>query len=138
MSDAVRDADDPAVQTRRRAYERVATDAVELIENLVHDAPPPLPARESAAAPPRAHRRGRPLAAASLTASVFGLTLSWLMPWAMPVSILGSVLAIIALRRTWEQREPAWWGLGLGIAGAACASFWVGWIITQLNAVSAG
>lgn len=136
MTDAVRDAEDAGAHARRRAYERVATDAVELIENLVHDAPPPRPARESA--PVVVARRRRPLAGASLTASVFGLTLSWLMPWAMPVSILGAVLAIVALRRTWEQREPAWWGLGLGVAGAACASFWIGWIITQLSAATAG
>lgn len=138
MSDALRDAQDPAAQTRRRAYERVATDAVELIENLVHDAPPPLPARKPASAASPAPRRGRPLAGASLTASVFGLTLSWLMPWAMPVSILGAVLAIIALRRSWEQHEPAWWGLGLGIAGTACASYWIGWIIAQLGATAVG
>ena len=63
--------------------------------------------------------------------------MSLFMPWAMPVSIVGTILAIIALRRTWEQRAIAWWGFGFGLAGVSYSSFWIGWILNQLAAASA-
>ena len=124
-----------AASPEPRRAERVVTDPVELIENLVHDAPAPRPARVEHA--PAIVPRRRPLASASLIASVFGLSMSLFMPWAMPVSIVGTILAIIALRRTWEQRAIAWWGFGFGLAGVSYSSFWIGWILNQLAAASA-
>lgn len=84
---------------------------------------------------PRAVRRRRapkPLASWSLTASMFGLSMSWFMPWALPASLLGVVLGAIALFRRWEVRSLAGWGVGLGLAGAMSAGFWILWILDQL------
>ena len=36
--------------------------------------------------------------------------------WGFPVGVIGVVLAVLALRRPWEKRETAFWGLGLSIA----------------------
>jgi len=121
--------------TRQELLERAATDPIELIENLVHDAPATAPEIPAYVAAPR---RRRPLAGVALTLSLVGLVVSWFMPWGMPVSVLGAVLAIVALRRTWERRAVSWWALGLGILGAACSSYWIGWIVDQLSARSAG
>ncbi|WP_261167099.1 hypothetical protein [Microbacterium sp. Marseille-Q6965] len=132
MSEPLRRRD--AGERPRDVLERAATDPVELIESLAHDAPSArTPARRA-----RPHRPRRPLAGVSLTASVIGLVLSWFVPWGMPVSVAGALLAILALRRSDERRGQAWWGLGLGILGAACASFWIGWILDQLSATTAG
>lgn len=85
---------------------------------------------------PVRRRARRPLASWSLTASMFGLSMSWFMPWALPISLLGAVLATVALFRRWEDRGVAAWGLGLGLAGAASAAFWILWILDQLSVSS--
>ncbi|GAB2517325.1 hypothetical protein GCM10027064_13730 [Microbacterium petrolearium] len=134
MSDPLRH--DEAGERPREVLERAVTDPIELIASLAHD----VPADPAPQAPRRAAavRVRRPLSGVSLTASAIGLVLSWFVPWGMPVSVAGALLAIVALRRTWERRAHAWWGLGLGILGSACASFWIGWIVDQLRATPVG
>ncbi|WP_105566305.1 hypothetical protein [Microbacterium halophytorum] len=89
---------------------------------------------------PREPERWKPkraFASVALTCAMFGLSMSWFMPWAMPVSILAVVLGSVALSRDWEDRAIAGWALGLGIVGTLSAAFWAGWIYFALQAAQA-
>ncbi len=75
----------------------------------------------------------RQIASWALTCSMFGLSMSWFMPWAMPASLLGVIIGGIALSRSWEEKAVAGWGLGLGLAGTISSGFWAVWMLMRLG-----
>ncbi|WP_119696689.1 DUF4190 domain-containing protein [Microbacterium halotolerans] len=86
---------------------------------------------------PKRWKPPQPLAGWALMCAMFGLSMSWFMPWAMPASVLGVILGSVALSRRWEDRASAGWALGLGIVGTASAAFWIVWIYNALQTVPA-
>lgn len=62
---------------------------------------------------------------------ILGLVLSFFVGWGFPVGATGAVLAVIALRRPWERREPALWALGLSVASLLFSAGWLWWASTQ-------
>lgn len=117
----------------------------ELIEQTRQDPPVRSRASERAsrdAAPPRRRepKRWKPrrqVASLALTFAMFGLSMSWFMPWATPASLVAVVLAGIAVGHSWEDRATAGWALGLGIAGTLGGVFWAVWIWHALAAMPA-
>lgn len=75
----------------------------------------------------------RQIASFALTCSMFGLSMSWFMPWALPASLLGVIIGGIALSRSWEEKGVAGWGLGLGLAGTISSCFWIVWTLMRLG-----
>ncbi|MDT3346214.1 hypothetical protein [Microbacterium aquilitoris] len=67
----------------------------------------------------------------SLLFGALGLVLACFVGWGFPVGMIGVVLAILALRRPWEKRETAYWGLGLSIASLLYSAGWLWWAGTQ-------
>ncbi|MDT3331823.1 hypothetical protein Q9S78_14215 [Microbacterium sp. KSW-18] len=67
----------------------------------------------------------------SLLFGALGLVLACFVGWGFPVGMIGVVLAILALRRPWEKREAAYWGLGLSIASLLYSAGWLWWAGTQ-------
>lgn len=94
-----------------------------------------------AVAPPLSTRglrasRGR-TAAWSMTLSMLALVASWFVLWALPLGVVGVVLAINALAAHRAKRQLAWWGLGLGLGSILCSAFWIVWAL-QAAAEAAG
>ncbi|MFS0868152.1 hypothetical protein AB3M83_12565 [Microbacterium sp. 179-B 1A2 NHS] len=67
----------------------------------------------------------------SLLAGVLGLILSFFVGWGFPIGLLGAVLAILAIRRPWENREMAVWALTLNLASLVYSAGWLWWASTQ-------
>lgn len=96
-----------------------------------------VPAVPAPGAAPRAVRsmrlpRGR-TATWSMTLSTFALVVSWFVPWALPLGVIGVVLAVIALAGRRAKRELAWWGLGLGLGSILCSAFWILWVVRAVQ-----
>lgn len=71
-----------------------------------------------------------------MSLSAFALVVSWFVPWALPLGIIGVVLALIALFGRRAKRELAWWGLGLGLGSIACSAFWILWALRAASEVA--
>lgn len=67
----------------------------------------------------------------SLLFGALGLTLACFVGWGFPVGMIGTVLAVLALRRPWEKRETALWGLGLSVASLIYSAGWLWWAGSQ-------
>ena len=67
----------------------------------------------------------------ALLFGILGLILSFFVGWGFPAGLLGAVLAILAIRRPWENREMAVWALGLNLASLAYSAGWLWWASTQ-------
>ncbi|AZS44813.1 hypothetical protein E1I21_12365 [Microbacterium oleivorans] len=67
----------------------------------------------------------------SLLFGTLGLVLACFVGWGFPIGLIGVVLAILALRRPWEKRETAVWGLGLSLASLAYSAGWLWWAASQ-------
>lgn len=67
----------------------------------------------------------------SLLFGSLALVLACFVGWGFPVGVIGAVLAVLALRRPWEKRETAFWGLGLSIASLAYSAGWLWWAASQ-------
>lgn len=67
----------------------------------------------------------------SLLFGVLGLVLACFVGWGFPVGLIGVALAVLALRRPWERRETALWGLGLSVASLIYSAGWLWWAASQ-------
>ncbi|GGH40811.1 hypothetical protein [Microbacterium album] len=116
----------PTASARRGEAEEPAPDAASPdARSDPGEAPAPITgsvARGSAPPP-----RPRPLGAWALVVSMFALSLSWFVGWALPLAVAGVVLAIVALTRRGVKRELAWWALGLSLGAVGCSLFWIWW-----------
>ena len=62
---------------------------------------------------------------------ILGLVLSLLVGWGFPIGIAGVVLSVLALRRPWERRGLALWGLGLSLLSLVYSAGWLMWAASQ-------
>lgn len=67
----------------------------------------------------------------ALLFGILGLVLSLLVGWGFPIGITGVVLAILALRRPWDRRGFALWGLGLSLLSLVYSAGWLLWASSQ-------
>jgi len=84
---------------------------------------------------PKTWKPRRSVAGLALMFAMFGLSMSWFMPWAAPASLVGVILGVIAVARPWDDRAAGGWALGLGIAGLAGSAFWAWQIWSALQEV---
>lgn len=94
-------------------------------------------AKPAAREEPKTWKPRRQVASLALTFSMFGLSMSWFMPWAAPASLVAVILGTIAVCRRWDDRAAGGWALGLGLAGLAASGFWVYWIWHELMLAAA-
>lgn len=106
----------------RGGYHRQFTDPVP-ITAAVHTEPDPL---EPGA------RRSLPRSAGwALAFGILGLIASFLVGWGFPIGLVGAGLAIAALRRPWESRPVAVWGLCLSVLSVLYSAGWLWWAAAQ-------
>ncbi|WP_292833335.1 hypothetical protein [Microbacterium sp.] len=67
----------------------------------------------------------------ALTFAILGLIVSFFVGWGFPIGLIGAGLAIVALRRPWESRSAAVWGLCLSVLSLVYSSAWLWWASTQ-------
>ncbi|MFI8632446.1 hypothetical protein ACIGEP_07635 [Microbacterium sp. NPDC077663] len=67
----------------------------------------------------------------SLLFGSLALVLACFVGWGFPVGLIGVVLAVLALRRPWEKRETALWGLGLSLGSLVYSAGWLWWAAMQ-------
>ncbi len=67
----------------------------------------------------------------ALTFAVLGLVMSLLVGWGFPIGIVGIILSIIALRRSWESTTVAVWALCLSILSLVYSAIWLWWAWVQ-------
>lgn len=67
----------------------------------------------------------------ALTFAILALAISLLVGWGFPAGMLGAVLAIVALRRPWENRGIAVWALCLSVLSLAYSAGWLWWAHLQ-------
>lgn len=113
----------------RGGFRRELTQPLPIAPPLaVHPEPEPAPPEARWIHPPPALPRS---AGWSLLFGSLGLVLACFVGWGFPVGATGAVLAIAALRRPWEKRETAFWGLGLSLASLAYSAGWLWWASAQ-------
>ncbi|GAA3656347.1 hypothetical protein [Microbacterium marinilacus] len=123
----------PAAEADTRAASSVRP-AVTVPRERARDAGVAVPTASSPTA--RRTSRGR-LASWSLSVAMFALTASWFTGWALPLAVVGVVLAGVALLARRAGRELAWWGLGLGLGAVGCSAFWIVWGLRAAAEVAA-
>lgn len=92
---------------------------------------PGVPAPELRWAPPPPVRKG--LGGSALTLSAAGLACSFVVGWAIPLSILGLVFGILAVRSPVEGVHLGRWSIVLGILGCLYSLGWLAWGAYQLG-----
>ena len=113
------------------SFSRLPTGPVDAV-TASHDEPDPTaPLPQWMIAPPIAPHRG--LGAWGLGFSLAGLLSSLFVGWGFPISLVGIVLAGIALRRPLESRAVAGWAMALGILGLVYSAGWLLWAATRMN-----
>lgn len=70
-------------------------------------------------------------AAWALAFGILGLGASFLVGWAFLIGVVGIGTAIVALRRPWEPRGVAVWGLCLSVLSLVYSGVWLWWASTQ-------
>ncbi len=109
----------------RGGFRRELTEPVPIIA-AVHTEPEwsPDPGSQSAVPLPRSAPWG-------LTFGILGLIVSFLVGWGFLIGLVGTGLAIVALRRPWESREVAVWALCLSVVSVLYSAGWLWWASTQ-------
>ncbi|MBU4465369.1 MAG: hypothetical protein KKH75_05940 [Actinobacteria bacterium] len=69
----------------------------------------------------------RGVAGWALAFSGIGLAVSFFVGWGFPIGIVGTITAIVALRRPFESRAVACWALVIGIASVVYSAGWLLW-----------
>ncbi|MGC5172968.1 hypothetical protein ACPW96_17815 [Micromonospora sp. DT81.3] len=116
------------------SFSRLPTGPVDAV-TASHDEPDPTaPFPQWMVTPPIAPHRG--LGAWGLGFSLTGLISSFFVGWGFPISVVGIVLAALALRRPLESRPVATWALVLGILGLVYSAGWMLWAAAQLRLFS--
>ncbi|MET0734090.1 MAG: hypothetical protein ABWY55_00375 [Microbacterium sp.] len=79
---------------------------------------------------PESHRG---LAAWALAFSIAGLAVSLFVGWGFPIGLVGTISAILALRRPLESRGVAIWALVIGLVSVVYSALWLLWAASRAN-----
>ncbi|HWI31676.1 MAG TPA: hypothetical protein VNT50_09285 [Microbacterium sp.] len=112
-------------------FSRLPTGPVDAVTASHAEPDPTAPLPQWMVTPPIAPHRG--LGAWALGFAVVGLVASLFVGWGFPVSLVGVVVAVVALRRPLESRTVAAWALALGILGLLYSAGWLVWAASRMN-----
>lgn len=70
-----------------------------------------------------------PIAGFTFIASFLAMVISCFVAWALPLALIVLVMAVIAVRRPFENRSFAWWALVMSALAVIYSTVWLVWVL---------
>lgn len=71
-----------------------------------------------------------PIAGFTFVASFLAMVLACFVAWALPLALIVLLMALIAVRRPYENRVFAWWALVMALIATTYSTVWLIWVLT--------
>ncbi len=72
-----------------------------------------------------------PIAGFTFVASFLAMVLSCFVAWALPLALIVLIMAILAVRRSTENRVFAWWALVMASIATIYSTVWLVWVLLR-------